>query len=243
VSGDLKHGLTSSRPRLSIIGRHAMTHLCRAMEYGADKYKRGNYHGNPPAGVGAEARVLGYVDAALRHLTEVSQLYNVAHGTDGDTRAAVAVTDDVASRGFPASGLPHLSHALASLMVAIECAVQDGLLPADPGQPWREGQPAIEERSPEATQRAVETAGTGNAVRVSPAAIRAWSAEMVARVAPPADEHGTRVIIERDALCVPRNRLCERPATCGKSGCQSLRETLQPAQPEDDGFVTVHPKP
>lgn len=137
--GDMKHGLTSSRPKLSIIGRHSMNHQTRGTEYGGDKYARGNYHGPAPAGVSPEARIMGYVDAAMRHLSAVSQAYNVALGTGGDARAAIALPDLEASGGFPASGLPHLSHVLAGIGIAIECAVADGLLPADPGQPWKAG--------------------------------------------------------------------------------------------------------
>lgn len=150
--GDLKEGLTSSRPRLSITPRTPRIHLCRALEYGGDKYKRGNYHGGAPEGVEPVMRVLGYLDATYRHLEEVTDAVNRALGTGGDTAAACAVVDSVASAGFAASGLPHLSHALASLSLAIECAVADGLLPADPGQPWRAA-PAPDERSPEARER------------------------------------------------------------------------------------------
>ena len=135
--GDMKAGLTSSRPKMSIIGRHAAVYDVRGKEYGADKYARGNYHGPPPDGVTPEARVIGYLDALIRHATAITQAYNEALGTGGDTRAAIAVADLEASGGFPASGLPHLAHLAAGIDIAIECAVQDGLVPADPGQPWK----------------------------------------------------------------------------------------------------------
>lgn len=153
--GDMKHGLTSSRPKLSICGRHAQTHQCRGTEYGADKYARGNYHGPAPAGVTPEARIMGYVDAALRHLTAIADAYNRALGTGGDARAAIALPDLEASGGFPASGLPHLSHVLAGIGIAVECAVADGLLPADPGQPWKAGaEDSLPQKDDPAAERA-----------------------------------------------------------------------------------------
>lgn len=136
VIGDMKHGLTTARPKLSIIGQHAQVYTCRGMEYGADKYARGNYHGDPPAGVTNVDRFLGYVDAALRHLSKISQAINVARGTGGDEAAACAAVDGESSAGFPPSMLPHLAHAMASLMIAAEVGVADGLVPPDPGQPW-----------------------------------------------------------------------------------------------------------
>lgn len=155
--GDMKAGLTSSRPKLSIVPAAGELYQCRAMEYGADKYARGNYHNGPPAGVTPAARVMGYVDAALRHLRAVADAYNrespVAQGPASLTfGAALAAQDTVASGGFPASGLPHLAHAMASVALAIQCGVDDSLLPDDPGQPWKNGE-VTEDRSPEAAAR------------------------------------------------------------------------------------------
>lgn len=140
--GDMKAGLTSgARPKLSILPKHGLVHECRAIEYGADKYARGNYHAPPPAALGggqhaAALRLLGYLDAAQRHITRVTDAINRALGTGGDLAAACATVDDITSAGFPASRLPDLAHALASLGIGVSCAVDDGLLPADPGQPW-----------------------------------------------------------------------------------------------------------
>ncbi len=138
--GDMKHGLGGARPALSLVPRTGAIYGVRATEYGADKYARGNYHGPPPAKLGANAgvmRLLGYIDATMRHLMHVSDKINRALGTGGDLAAACACVDDEASGNFPASMLPHLAHALASMNIGISCAVDDGLLPADPGQPWK----------------------------------------------------------------------------------------------------------
>jgi len=134
---DMKHGLTSSKPKLSIIGRRSMNYQTRGMEYGDDKYARGNYYNAPPAGVSRVERFMGYVDAAMRHLTDIALAYNYAKGTGGDVGAACSIIDDEINGEFPPSMLPHIALAAASMMVGIEVAVMDGILQADPGQPWK----------------------------------------------------------------------------------------------------------
>lgn len=135
--GDMKQGLTGSRPKMSILPRVALVHMIRAIEYGADKYARGNYHGPPPPNVSPEERLLGYIDATQRHLTRVADAINRALGTGGDVRAACCTRDEDGGGKFPASLLPDLSHALASMGIGVSCAVDDGLIPEDPGQPWK----------------------------------------------------------------------------------------------------------
>jgi hypothetical protein len=140
--GDLKAGLTSHKTDATIIGMHAEDYQASGMAYGADKYAKGNYYGSPPEGVDEVDRYLGYIAAAQRHLRKVCQAIVIAKGTGGDQRAACAVTDDEPGKDkagnitFPASGLPHIAHALASLMILVEVGVMDGLLPAFPGRPW-----------------------------------------------------------------------------------------------------------
>lgn len=129
--------LRESRPMLSILPYNGEVQGSRALEYGADKYSRANYFGPPPANVDPVDRFLEYIDAAKRHLGKIAQAINIAKGTGGDARAACACLDDEASGGFPASSLPHIAHVIAGLMIAVECGVTDGLLPADPGQPWK----------------------------------------------------------------------------------------------------------
>jgi hypothetical protein len=133
----MERNLRESRPRLSLNPYHGQVHEARVLAYGADKYAEGNFQGAPPAGVDPVQRIQDYVDAAARHLGKISQAISHARGTGGDLRAACAVVDDEASAGFPASMLPHLSHALAGLAIAVECAANDGLLAKDPGEPWR----------------------------------------------------------------------------------------------------------
>jgi Domain of unknown function (DUF5664) len=132
---DAKTG--TDRPKLSILPYNGMVHGANAVTYGAAKYARGNYFGPPPAAVEPVDRFLEYLDAAMRHIGKIAHAINIAKGTGGDQRAACALPDDEASGGFPASNLPHIAHAIAGLMIAVECGVNDGLLPADPGQPWK----------------------------------------------------------------------------------------------------------
>lgn len=134
LAGDQKAGLTGDRPKLSLVPTAPLVHCSRAMEYGAEKYERGNYHSPPPENLTPEARVMGHVDAALRHLTKITDAYNRAVGTTGDARAAIAVVDD---RGEVPSNLPDLAHAVAAVGIALQCAVDAGILPADPGRPWK----------------------------------------------------------------------------------------------------------
>lgn len=133
---DMKPGSAGPKPQLSQIPKASLVYLARGLEYGSDKYERANHYGPPAPGVDPVIRLLGYIDAAKRHLTEVSDAIQRAMGVGGDVRASVCTRDMDASGGFPASGLPDFCGAACSVALAISCAVNDGLLPADPGRPW-----------------------------------------------------------------------------------------------------------
>lgn len=144
-----KHALIGgAKPDLSLLPRVAMDYESRALEYGDDKYLRGNYFCPPPAGVNKAKHLLGYIAAAMRHLTSTTDAINRAIGTGGDVAAACASPDDEPGVGFPPSMLPHLALAMSSLAIGITRAVDDGLLPTDPGQPWKQhpGYPEVIER-------------------------------------------------------------------------------------------------
>lgn len=137
---DMKHGLTSARPKLSICPADPKNYLTRALEYGAEKYIRGNYHGDAPEDVKPHERLLGYLDALERHISPITKAINrgigLGHSDEEIHRAILECVDDKASSNFQASGLNHIAHALACLNLFIVCAVNDGILPEDPGRPW-----------------------------------------------------------------------------------------------------------
>ncbi len=169
---DLKQALTSgTRVELTQIPRSALVYTARGLGYGSDKYARSNFYGAPPPGVTELARLLGYIDATMRHLTRVADAINRAIGTGGDVVAAASTVDDDGGGKFPPSMLPDLAHALASLAIGVECGTNAGLLPVDPGQPWtkhpmyaavlaRRNAPAeslAQKDDPDAERRRVET--------------------------------------------------------------------------------------
>jgi hypothetical protein len=157
VVKDLKEGLSSARKADVTQARGGIKrYLSRACEYGNAKYARANFlrptvEGGKRGGGGAVEqtradfeRFRSYLRAASSHLDAVldsmeyhQAIDNELVDADGMRRAAYAEDED-AKPGCPigASGLPHVAHAVASLMMAIEQATLYGLLPHDPGQPW-----------------------------------------------------------------------------------------------------------
>jgi hypothetical protein len=157
---DLKEALGSTRkPDITHVRSSIMRYIARACEYGSARYERANYA--RPAGddrepsLGLQARAIAradferfrsYLRAAVSHL--MATLDSMEHWQSCDPNleniseltAAAYAQDTDAKPGCPigASGLPHVAHAAASLMMAIEQATLYGLLPEDPGQPWAE---------------------------------------------------------------------------------------------------------
>lgn len=112
---DLKVETAKSKPPLQLIPLHALVGLARVIEYGAVKYAPGNWINNP--GDGAPAL---YVGACLRHLAEMQD-----HG--GTHSIAAAVYRDAES------GLPHIDHAIASLVMLREILTVHRKMESDPG--------------------------------------------------------------------------------------------------------------
>lgn len=135
VKGDMKAGLTNDKPELSQLPYDALVYTTRAFEYGASpgKYERGNFLRRTTDVLADYHRLSKYLDAALRHITATTTSMLRVSGTTEKTEA------DLRSGAFaqdPESGLPHLCHALASLMMGVQQAVDSGLLPAHLGRPW-----------------------------------------------------------------------------------------------------------
>lgn len=134
---DLK---VTNKPQLSQVPYDALVYASKGFEYGCApwKYKRGNYLIPTPDLLAAFDRLALYLDAGLRHLTKVTTAMNRARGctdmADADLKAGAYAED-------PESGLPHLVGGVCSIMMAIQQAVDAGLLPAELGQPWESRKP------------------------------------------------------------------------------------------------------
>ena len=142
---DLKEALGArSKPDITHIRTPLMVYGSRACEYGNDKYERANYL--RPVGSTKEAfeRYRKYLRAGVSHLVAILDEMEWHQANDPDLqdeegmkRAAFAADTDEGLK-FPASGLPHFAHAVASLNMCITQAVQAELLPPDPHKPWAE---------------------------------------------------------------------------------------------------------
>jgi hypothetical protein len=144
-STDVKEALHSTRkPDITHIRTPLLTYGTRGCEYGTVKYERGNYL-KPTASLRYDfIRLRAYVRSSVSHLMslldsmEAHQAVDPALQNDEAMKvAAFAADDDHDTTGkVGPSRLPHLCGAIASLNMAVTQAVNAGLLPADPGQPW-----------------------------------------------------------------------------------------------------------
>lgn len=153
---DMKESLTTARKAdITHVRTAFLTYTARPCEYGSDKYERANFRrptGDAVHIVPTRAdfeRFRSYLRAAVSHafdtldsmeahLANDPQLLDV----EGMKIAAYAVDTDVTpgSKVGP-SMLPHVAAACASLNMAITQATDCGLLPRDPGTPWRNALP------------------------------------------------------------------------------------------------------
>lgn len=114
---DQKIFMAAKKAILGLLPIRALFGVARVFGYGAKKYAPGNFHTATLAD-GAGQR---YVGAALRHLSEMQEP-NGLH-----TPASLAAIDDE-------SGLPHIDHVLAGMMMLRAIMIKDGALAADPGE-------------------------------------------------------------------------------------------------------------
>lgn len=168
---DMKEGLSSSRkPDITHVRLPFMIYTSRPAEYGNDKYERSNflrpltdqgYTGTPTANDferfraylrAAASHIFRTLDAMERHQSLDPKLRDV----EGMKESAYAADTDVTPGAkVGASLLPHVAPACSSLMMAITQAVACGLLPEDPGTPWRDVKPEKRVDTP-APDRATE---------------------------------------------------------------------------------------
>ncbi len=150
---DLKESLGNARKADTTHVRRAFqVYTARPCDYGSDKYERGNYRRPTDGTVHSEPtkadfeRYRSYLRAARDHIDETLDAMELHLATDprlvdvgGMKGAAYAIDTDVTPGAkVGASLLPHIAHACASLNMAITQATDCGLLPRDPGTPWRQ---------------------------------------------------------------------------------------------------------
>lgn len=104
----------------------------RVGQYGGVKYHDGNYMRGPATGDDVD-RLLDYISAAQRHLASWA---NSIMRFKGGARLAPATVQEACYAADDESGQPHGGHALASLYMGIQQAVDAGLVPEDPGITW-----------------------------------------------------------------------------------------------------------
>lgn len=113
---DQKVKTAASKPKLAMIPQRAIQGLARVFAYGAKKYAPGNFYSAYMTD-GAGER---YISAAFRHLGAMQC------GDGLHTRESVSRLDEE-------SGLPHVDHAIASLVMLRSIMTKSCYLPADPG--------------------------------------------------------------------------------------------------------------
>lgn len=118
---DLKIKTSAGKPPLQLLQLHALIGAARVREYGDSKYAPGNWLLADP-NLETCAR---YAGAALRHLMAMQEAGGLF------TPSSVRRLDDESKGG---SGLPHIDHAIMSLVMLREIMQFNHLMTADPGQ-------------------------------------------------------------------------------------------------------------
>lgn len=111
---DHKIKTAAEKSPLNLIPLRSLTGAARVFQHGAIKYEPGNYI-RATLEDGAIGR---YAGATLRHLAELQ-------GIDGMHGGAACLDAE--------SGLPHIDHAIASLVMLRSLLIKEGCLPEDPG--------------------------------------------------------------------------------------------------------------
>lgn len=150
---DMKESLAGTRKvDITHVRSGLMNYVSRNCEYGTDKYERSNYlrpvtpegYTGVPTKLDWE-RFRQYLRAVVSHAFKTLDAMELHQSMDprledskGMQTAAYAVDTDVTPGAkVGASMLPHIGGAAASLNMALQQAIACGLLPEDPGTPWR----------------------------------------------------------------------------------------------------------
>lgn len=113
---NLKLSAGASKAPIGIVPMHALYGVARVLEDSGVKYAPGNFMSQPVSDACAS-----YDSAQLRHRIECSNLSGLV-----DPTSYAALDDD--------SGLPHIDHMIAGLLILRTLMIRDGMLPRDPGQ-------------------------------------------------------------------------------------------------------------
>lgn len=108
-------GASATKPPLGNVPDHALVGVSRVLEDSAVKYAPGNFLAQP-----IEDAIEAYDSGWLRHRLRCRPLSGVVNA------AAYAALDDD-------SGLPHIDHMIAGLIILRTLMIRDGVLPEDPG--------------------------------------------------------------------------------------------------------------
>ncbi len=131
--GDMKAGSSGIKSPVYYISPAMEIYGGRAHQYGEEKYAKGNYLRPQLQGTDLD-RMLDYIAATKRHLSaaadSIIRYIGKGRNAQGDANKAAFAPDKE-------SKLPHLAHAVASLSMLLQQAVDSGLLPEDPGVTWR----------------------------------------------------------------------------------------------------------
>lgn len=148
---DLKAALSSSvKPDITHVRTPLLNYTARNCEYGNDKYERANYIRPTQPGLSNDfQRYRAYLRAAVSHAYKVLDSMERHQAMDpkledeaGMRTACYAVDMDPDTSGkVGPSKLSHIGGTCASLNMALEQAVTAGLLPEDPGTPWKTNGP------------------------------------------------------------------------------------------------------
>lgn len=117
MSEDGKIAQAAQKVRYAIIPMQATKGLARVFAYGAKKYQPGNWY-QATLSDGAAERYHSAIDRHTEAMQEPNGLW---------TAESLSALDDE-------SGLPHIDHMLASLVMLRGILIKEGVLPADPGE-------------------------------------------------------------------------------------------------------------
>lgn len=122
---DLKRKSAAGKPPLQLLQLAALVGAARVREYGDSKYAPGNWLNAPLD----EETCNRYAGAALRHLQAMQ-------GWGGRFTPSSCIQPDESDpeQGIVGSGLPHIDHAIMSLVMLREILTFRGQMPVDPGQ-------------------------------------------------------------------------------------------------------------